>query len=174
MSGTDPMTLLVGTDKGLFRLVENAATDNWEIDGPHLAGYSVLHTMMTRDQKVYAATAHKVWGAHLYRSQDRGKSWEPLDAVPRHPPERGRGETRAIWHLAEAGDALFAGIDPAGLFRSDDQGDTWQPVAGLNEHPTRGTWEPSKGCFAVNSICDDHVVGPLRVDADRIHGEAAL
>ena len=50
---------------------------------------------------------------------------------------------------------MFAGIDPAGLFRSEDRGETWRPVTGLNEHPTRSTWEPSKGCFAVHSICVD-------------------
>ena len=149
------MALLVGTDKGLFRLVEDAATGKWAIDGPHLPGISVLHTMLARDETLYAATAHKVWGAHLYRSRDRGRSWASLDAVPRHPQSSGRGETHAIWHVAEAGDVLFAGIDPAGLFRSDDRGMSWRPLEGLNEHPTRGTWEPSKGCFAVHSICVD-------------------
>ena len=155
MPGADAMTLLVGTDKGLFRLVEDLATGHWVIDGPHMAGLSVLHTMLSRNDTLYAATAHKVWGAHLYQSRDRGKSWSSLEAVPRHAPHSGRGETRAIWHLAEAGDVLLAGIDPAGLFRSNDCGATWLPVTGLNEHPTRGTWEPSKGCFAVHSICVD-------------------
>ena len=149
------MMLLVGTDKGLFRLVQDAATGSWAVDGPHMAGYSVLHTMLTADETLYAATAHKIWGAHLYRSRDRGMTWSSLEAVPGHAPESGRGATRAIWYLAESGNALFAGIDPAGLFRSDDDGETWSPVAGLNEHPTRDTWEPSKGCFAVHSICVD-------------------
>ncbi len=149
------MMLLVGTDKGLFRLVENAATGQWTIDGPHIAGYSVLHTLRAGDATLLAATAHKVWGAHVYQSRDHGLTWTSLDAVPRHEPERGRGATRAVWHLAAAGDVLFAGIDPAGLFRSDDQGHTWQSIDGLNEHPTRSTWEPSKGCFAVHSICVD-------------------
>ena len=155
MPGAEVMALLVGTDKGLFRLVEDAATGQWVTDGPHMPGLSVLHTMLASDTTLYAATSHKVWGAHLYRSRDRGRSWSSLDAVPRHPPDSGRGETRAIWHVAEVGDVLFAGIDPAGLFRSDDRGDSWHPLAGLNEHPTRGTWEPSKGCFAVHSICVD-------------------
>jgi len=151
------MMLLVGTDKGLFRLVEDASTGRWAVDGPHLAGYSVLHTMLTEEATLYAATAHKVWGAHLYRSRDHGRTWSPLDAVPAHAAESGRGATQAIWFLAESGDSLLAGIDPAGLFRSDDRGETWLPLAGLNEHPTRNTWEPSKGCFAVHSICVDSV-----------------
>jgi photosystem II stability/assembly factor-like uncharacterized protein len=149
------MMLLVGTDKGLFRLVEEDSSGRWVVDGPHLAGYAVLHTMLASDDTLYAATAHKVWGAHLYRSRDHGRTWSSLDAVPSHPAESGRGATRAIWYLAESGDSLLAGIDPAGLFRSADRGETWLPLAGLNEHPTRNTWEPSKGCFAVHSICVD-------------------
>lgn len=147
--------LLVGTAKGLFRLVEDAAAERWAVDGPRMGGYEVLHTMLAADGALYAATAHSIWGAHLYRSRDQGRTWSSLDAVPGHATQTGRGGTRAIWYLVEAGDVLFAGIDPAGLFRSDDHGETWLPVAGLNEHPTRDTWEPSKGCFAVHSICVD-------------------
>lgn len=149
------MMLLVGTDKGLFRLVEDSTTGLWVVDGPHLGGYAVLHTMLAADDTLYAATAHTVWGAHIYRSRDRGATWSSLDAVPGHAAASRRGPTRAVWYLAESGKTLFAGIDPAGLFRSDDQGETWSAVAGLNEHPTRDSWEPSKGCFAVHSICVD-------------------
>lgn len=151
----DSMMLLVGTAKGLFRVRRDAAGEAWHIDGPHLAGYSVLHTLQAPDGRLFAATSHTIWGAHVYRSDDGGVTWNSLDAVPQHPAASGRGATKAVWYLALAGDTLFAGIDPAGLFRSDDQGASWQPVAGLNEHPTRDTWEPSKGCFAVHSIYVD-------------------
>ncbi len=149
------MMLLVGTAKGLFRVHRDGVGEEWRIDGPHLAGYSVLHTLQAPDGRLYAATSHKIWGAHVYRSDDGGATWTSLDAVPEHDAASNRGATKAIWYLALAGDTLFAGIDPAGLFRSDDGGASWQPVAGLNEHPTRATWEPSKGCFAVHSIYVD-------------------
>jgi photosystem II stability/assembly factor-like uncharacterized protein len=149
------MMLLVGTEKGLFRVTRKGAGDEWQLDGPHIEGYSVLHTHQTPDGTFYAATAHKIWGAHIYRSTDDGASWQSLEAVPTHAADTGRGPTKAIWHLASANDILYAGIDPAGLFRSHDRGHSWEPVAGLNEHPTRTTWEPSKGCFAVHSICID-------------------
>jgi hypothetical protein len=149
------MMLLVGTAKGLFRVHRDAAGDAWRVDGPYLAGYSVLHTLQAPDGRLFAATSHKIWGAHVYRSDDGGVSWTSLDAVPEHPAASGRGATKAVWYVALAGNTLFAGIDPAGLFRSDDEGASWQPVAGLNEHPTRSTWEPSKGCFAVHSIYVD-------------------
>jgi photosystem II stability/assembly factor-like uncharacterized protein len=149
------MMLLVGTAKGLFRVMSDAAGGRWRIDGPHLAGYSVLHTLAAPGGGLYAATSHKVWGAHVYTSDDEGATWISLDTAPQHPAASGRGPTKAIWYLALAGDTLLAGIDPAGLFRSDDRGGSWQPVSGLNEHPTRRTWEPSKGCFAVHSIYVD-------------------
>ena len=153
--GADAPMLLVGTAKGLFRVTRDAGGERGRIDGPHLAGYSVLHTLEAPDGRLFAATSHKIWGAHIYASDDRGVSWSSLTAVPEHPAESDRGPTKAIWYLALSGDTLFAGIDPAGLFRSDDGGASWQPVAGLNEHPTRSTWEPSKGCFAVHSIYID-------------------
>ena len=90
------MMLLVGTDKGLFRLVQDAATGSWAVDGPHMAGYSVLHTMLTADETLYAATAHKIWGAHLYRSRDRGiwsarpGTWNTGSCRRRSPAHGGR------------------------------------------------------------------------------------
>jgi photosystem II stability/assembly factor-like uncharacterized protein len=149
------MMLLVGTAKGLFRVFPDGANRDWRLDGPHLAGYSVLHTLLAPCGMLYAATSHEIWGAHIYASTDFGATWASLEAVPQHPVDSGRGPTQSIWYLATAGDVLLAGIDPAGLFRSDDRGRSWQPVAGLNEHPTRSTWEPSKGCFAVHSIYVD-------------------
>ena len=153
--GIDAMMLLVGTAKGLFRVIEDGASHRWRLDGPHIAGYSVLHIVAAPDGTLYAATAHKIWGAHIYVSTDQGASWTSLEAVPQHTAAGGRGATKAIWHLAVAHNVLFAGIDPAGLFCSDDQGKSWQAVVGLNEHPTRSSWEPSRGCFAVHSICVD-------------------
>ena len=149
------MMLLVGTAKGLFRVMRDEAAASWSLDGPQLAGYSVLHTLEAPDGRLFAATSHKIWGAHIYESDDRGATWTSLDAVPEHPAASGRGATKAVWYLALSGDTLFAGIDPAGLFRSDDHGASWQPIEGLNEHPTRSTWEPSKGCFAVHSVYVD-------------------
>ena len=153
--GADTMMLLVGTAKGLFRVIDDSARGRWLLDGPHIAGYSVLHTAVGPGGTLYAATAHKIWGAHIYASTDQGASWTSLEAVPQHPADSGRGATKAIWHLATAQELLFAGIDPAGLFCSADQGESWRAVVGLNDHATRSSWEPSRGCFAVHSICVD-------------------
>jgi photosystem II stability/assembly factor-like uncharacterized protein len=152
-------SLFVGTDKGLFRVRLDAAAERGRIDGPHLAGYSVLHVVASPlDPRELLATAdHPVWGSHIYRSADGGAHWSSLDATPRHPPQRHAQSLRNVWHLAWTPDGrrLYAGIDPAGMFTSDDRGDTWADVPTLNEHPTCSAWEPSRGLFALHSICID-------------------
>lgn len=153
------MILLAGTQKGLFRLQADASRDAWTLEGPLIAGYEILHAWLDpRTPGVgYAAASHTIWGAHLYRTSDYGRSWQPLTATPQHTGSRAAESLQAIWYLApglrEEPATLFAGIDPAGVFRSDDAGDSWQPLSGLNEHPGRGTWEPARGGFSAHSIC---------------------
>jgi photosystem II stability/assembly factor-like uncharacterized protein len=153
-------TILVGTDKGLFRIHPGRGSGPAALDGPHLAGYHVLHVVATpgRPQELLAAVDHPVWGAHLYRSGNCGESWESLPATPRHPDGRHASAFRSVWHLAWSPDArrLYAGVDPAGLFVSEDGGASWRDVRALNEHHTRSAWEPSRGLFALHSVCVDH------------------
>jgi hypothetical protein len=157
-SGPGPVRLLVGTDKGLF-LVHSPRAGAWRIEGPRLPGHSVLHAAVTpgRTREITVAARHNVWGAHLYRSTDGGGSFASLDSVPHHAPGRHATALKAIWSLAWTpdGSRLYAGIDPAGLFVSDDRGASWAPVESLNDHGTRGAWEPSRGLFAVHSLCID-------------------
>lgn len=151
-------TLLVGTEKGLFRL-RPGASGRVRMDGPHLAGYRVQHVVASplRPRELLAAVDHPVWGSHLHRSDDGGTHWASLDSMPQHPPGRHRQSLKALWHLAWSPDGrrLYAGIDPAGLFVSEDRGESWSDVPALNEHPTRPAWEPSRGLFALHSICVD-------------------
>jgi photosystem II stability/assembly factor-like uncharacterized protein len=56
----------------------------------------------------------------VYRSDDRGEHWEPLNR-PR--------EGRDVWSLAchpENPDVLYAGFEPCGIERSEDGGASWQ------------------------------------------------
>ena len=157
-SGRPASTLLVGTEKGLFR-VHFGARGVAGMDGPHLPGLRVLHVIADprRPRHLLAAADHPVWGSHLHRSDDAGATWTSLDAMPQHPPGRHSESFRALWHLAWSPDGgrLYAGVDPAGLFTSDDAGASWQDVPALNEHATRAAWEPSRGLFALHSICVD-------------------
>jgi len=150
------VTLHVGTRRGLFLAVSEDRSD-WTIEGPFLEGrevYSVFRDRRVPD-RVWAATDHKVWGAHVHRSDDGGRSWAVLDAAPHHADDRG---LTAIWYLApgpyDEPDTIWAGIEPAGLFVSRDAGASWSPSS-LNEHPTRDSWQAAGGGLALGNIQHD-------------------
>jgi hypothetical protein len=159
MAREDGITLFVGTRRGLFRARTDASHGEWDIGPPHIEGHEIAHVCVhpSKPNLLYAAANHSVWGAHVYVSEDAGESWEPLGPSPHHAEGRYEESVKAIWHLAVTPDGrrLYAGIDPPGLFFSDDDGGRWQPVESLNEHPTNRFWEPSKGIFAVHSVCID-------------------
>ncbi len=157
--------LLVGTKRGLFIFESDAARASWRARALCLIGREVYHALMDpRDQSLWAATDHAVWGAHLHRSQDLGDNWETLEDAPHYLDERG---LQAIWYLApghvSTPGRFYAGIEPAGLFVSDDLGATWRGVAALNDHPTNQSWQPAGGGLALHSI----IVDPL--DVQRIY-----
>jgi len=157
-SGGDPL-LLVGTEKGLFRIRASSGRSPGRVDGPHLPGLRVQHVAAAPDdpRRLLAAVDHPVWGSHIHRSDDGGRRWSSLDTTPQHPSGRHRRALNAVWWLAWSPDGrrLYAGIDPAGLFFSDDHGASWTDLRALNEHGTRSAWEPSRGLFALHSICID-------------------
>lgn len=145
--------LLIGTRKGLFIAV--LVDGEWQLDGPHIAGYEIMCTFaQTRASRlVYASARHPIWGAHLYRSMDAGRSWEALPGAPRHSAGHQDSSLNAVWSIAaDSQGRLYAGTDPPGLFFSDDQAASWQMVTALEEHPTRDLWEPARGGFSVHSI----------------------
>ncbi len=158
----DPhIVLLVGTQKGLFLFHSSRKRKQWRIDGPHIAGYEILHAWLDpRDPATgYAAANHTVWGVHVYHTNDSGQSWSSLPEGPCHKPGEYDPSLNAIWFLApgpkEEPLKLYAGIDPPGLFVSWNRGSTWEPLPGLNRHPTRPSWEPARGGFSVHSIYVD-------------------
>jgi hypothetical protein len=150
--------LLVGTQKGLFCFRCDPDRRRWSIDGPHVAGHEVSHAWLDprEPRRGYAAANHPIWGAHVHRSDDAGRSWKALGRAPCHAPGRHGSSLEAIWFLApgpaESPGMVYAGIDPPGLFVSLDHGEGFEPLPGLNEHPSRPSWEPARGGFAVHSI----------------------
>lgn len=147
--------LFIGTKRGLF-VAQSSDRRTWQLSEPRLPGREVYHAWLDpRDGRTaWAASNHRVWGPHIHRSDDGGRTWEVLESAPHHLDERG---LKAIWHLAPGPTpgSLWAGIEPAGLFRSDDRGGEWRAVTSLNDHPTRAAWQPAGGSLALGSIEHD-------------------
>lgn len=147
--------LLVGTKRGLFVLHSDAERTRWTISEPKLVGREVYHAILDpRDGRtVWAASDHKVWGAHIHRSEDRGESWEVMEAAPHFADGRG---LKAVWSItpgpATEPGTLYAGIEPAGMFVSKDAGRSWREVESLHTHPTASTWQAAGGALALHSI----------------------
>lgn len=148
------VTVLIGTKRGLFVAQSGRNRREWTLSEPRLEGREILYAAFDpRTGIAWAGSAHRVWGAHVHRSDDGGETWETLEDAPHHPDGRG---VLAIWQVAPGNpdrpDELFAGIAPAGLFRSTDAGRSWEPVGSLNAHPTTAAWQPAGGSLSLHSI----------------------
>ncbi len=84
-----------------------------------------------KEKKVlYAGTAP----AGLFRSEDGGKSWEPIEGLNKHrsrkdwSPGAGGQSLHSIQVDPHDPDRLYAAISAAGSFRSDDGGQRWKPI----------------------------------------------
>lgn len=150
------VVVFIGTRRGLFTARSDETRRHWEISPPLLEGREVYHAVLDpRDGRTaWAASTHKVWGPHLHKSGDGGRTWELLESAPHFPDARGLD---AIWHLApgpaDQPGTLYAGIEPAGLFVTRDGGRSWRGVDSLNDHPTRDAWQPAGEALALGSIC---------------------
>jgi len=144
-----PVTLLVGTRKGVFVLHSDDERLQWSLEGPHFLGHLAHHVVLDpRDGRtLLAATKAGHLGPTVFRSGDLGKSWTEA-AQPPAFPKAAPGETgRVVDHVfwlepgapCEPG-VWYAGTSPTALFRSEDAGERWAPVSGWNDHPRWATW----------------------------------
>lgn len=163
MSG---VRVLVGTRKGAFILTSDGKRQNWEIDGPHFAGWEIYHLKGSPadPERIYASQSSGWFGQVIQRSDDGGESWEAVgntfaydgdpgthqwyDGTP-HPWEFER-----VWHLEPSltdPDTVYAGVEDAALFRSPDGGQTWQELPGLRD-VSGPQWQPGAGGLCLHTI----------------------
>ena len=91
MSG---VRLLVGTKKGAFVLTSDGKRKKWEVSGPHFAGWEIYHLKGSPadPNRLYASQTSGWFGQMIQRSDDGGKTWEPVgnefayEGTPGHPP----------------------------------------------------------------------------------------
>ena len=69
--------VLAGTRKGLFILTADGARKNWEVSGPHFAGWEIYHAKGSPldSQRIYVSQTSGWFGQIIQRSDDGGKTW---------------------------------------------------------------------------------------------------
>jgi len=162
--------VLVGTRKGAFVLASDGKRDKWDVSGPHFAGWEVYHLKGSPadPNRLYASQSSGWFGQVMQRSNDAGKTWEPVgnkfeydgvtgthqwyDGTP-HP-----WEFKRVWHLEPSPtdpDMVYAGVEDAALFQSSDRGDTWHELPGLRGHGSGSSWQPGAGGLCLHTIVLD-------------------
>jgi len=137
MSG---VRVLVGTRKGAFIMTADGKRDRWDVSGPHFGGWEMYHLKGSPadPNRLYASQGTGWFGQLIQRSNDGGKTWEPVnnkfvydgdththqwyDGTP-HP-----WEFKRVWHLEPSltdPDTVYAGVEDAAMFRTTDGGKTW-------------------------------------------------
>lgn len=128
------MTLLIGSDRGLYR-VESVPFDDDTLEQVLDCGMVFAIRTFEHTEGVFLASAE---GA--YRSTDGGTTWENLE-VPLGERFWYGGESEVWSILATADGSLYAGTNDPYLYRSVDEGETWNELLGFRDLPSRGIWE---------------------------------
>jgi photosystem II stability/assembly factor-like uncharacterized protein len=70
--------VLVGTRKGAFILTSDGKRKQWEVSGPHFAGWEIYHLKASPvdPNRIYASQSSAWFGQVIQRSSDGGKTWE--------------------------------------------------------------------------------------------------
>jgi hypothetical protein len=79
--------LLVGTRKGAFILTSDGTRKQWDITGPHFAGWEMYHLKGSPADanRLYASQTSSWFGQIIQRSDDGGKTWHQPGTPPGEP-----------------------------------------------------------------------------------------
>ena len=167
MSG---VRVLVGTRKGAFVLTSDGKRGKWKVDGPHFAGWEIYHVKGSPadPNRIYMSQSSGWFGQQIPRSDDGGKTWEPVGNEFVYDGEPGTHkwyddtphpwEFKRVWHVEPSAtdpDTVYAGAEDAAIFRSTDGGKTWKELPGLRRHRTGSEWHPGAGGMCLHTILLD-------------------
>jgi hypothetical protein len=162
--------VLVGTRKGAFILNSDADRQDWQVSGPHFAGWEIYHLKGSpaNQDRLYCSQSNSWFGQLIQRSDDGGQTWTAVgnkfgydgvagthqwyDGTP-HP-----WEFKRVWHLEPCltdPNIVYAGVEDAGLFKSTDAGLNWEEISGLRTHGTGPAWQPGAGGLCLHTIILD-------------------
>jgi photosystem II stability/assembly factor-like uncharacterized protein len=161
--------VLVGTRKGAFILTSDGKRSRWEISGPHFPGWEIYHIngSPADPDRLYASQSSGWFGQVIQRSDDGGRSWNPVGNQFAYDGNPGTHqwfdgsqrpwEFKRVWRLEPSltdPDTVFAGVEDAALFKSTDGGHNWQELAGLRA--AKGNlWQPGAGGMCLHTILLD-------------------
>ena len=76
--------VLAGTRKGAFILTSDGKRQNWEVSGPHFAGWEMYHLKGSPGDpnRIYASQTSGWFGQIIQRSDDGGKTWHQPGTPP--------------------------------------------------------------------------------------------
>jgi len=78
---------LIGTKKGAFILTADGKRKQWDVDGPHFAGWELYHLKGSPadPNRLYASQTSGWFGQIIQRSDDGGKTWHQPGTPPGEP-----------------------------------------------------------------------------------------
>jgi len=162
--------VLVGTRKGAFVLTSDGKRKDWEVCGPHFGGWEIFHLKGSPvdPDRIYVSQSTGWHGQLIQRSNDGGKTWEPMgnqftydgvagthqwyDGTP-HPWEFKRVVASGAfadgcgYNLRGSG---RCGVVPVERQRADVAG-----ASGLRCHGSGAAWQPGGGGMCLHTILLD-------------------
>lgn len=161
--------VLVGTRKGAFILTSDERREEWDVSGPHFAGWEIYHVKGSpvNPDRIYASQSSGWFGQIIQRSDDGGKSWEPVGNEFHYEGDPGTHqwydgtqhpwEFNRVWHLEPSKvdpETVYAGVEDAALFWSQDGGQNWQEFPALRAAKGH-LWQPGAGGMCLHTILLD-------------------
>src|SRR5258708_5013267 len=106
--GMSRVRLLVGTKKGAFVLTSDGKRKQWDISGPHFAGWEIYHVKgsAVEPNRLFASQTSGWFGQIIQRSDDGGKTWQPPGSSPEEltgPGGTPKGESNKFVYEGEVG-----------------------------------------------------------------------
>jgi photosystem II stability/assembly factor-like uncharacterized protein len=104
--------VLVGTKKGAFILNADGKREQWDISGPHFAGWEMYHLKGSPvdPNRIYASQSSGWFGQIIQRSDDGGNTWNTPGSKPEElqgPEGFPKGESNKFVYEGEAGKHLW-------------------------------------------------------------------
>ena len=164
------LRVLIGTRKGAFIASSDASRKRWEVEGPHFAGWEVYHLKGSPadPNRLYASQSSGWFGQVMQRSNDGGKTWEPVGNQFVYEGEVGTHtwydgsphpyEFKRVWHLEPSPsdpDTVYGGVEDAAIFKTTDGGKTWGELASLRTQKSAPSWAPGAGGLCLHTILID-------------------